>query len=81
MQSEVAVTTCAGENLDLLAERVPDKVTESVRRELGALLGGGVIAEPAQPRTHECDGLTGHCVAPAPPVALTRWPLPGRLRP
>lgn len=79
MQSEVAVTTCAADYLDLLAERVPDKVTKCV---LGALLGGGgVIAEPAQLRTDECDGLTGYRVTPAPSVALTRWPLPDRLRP
>ena len=66
MQTEVSVTTYAAEYLDILAERVPGQVTDAVRRELGGLLGdGGVIAEPAQLRTYECDGLTGYRVTPA----------------
>jgi glycolate oxidase len=41
-------------------------VTEAVRAELSAVLSpGGVIAEPAQLRTYECDGLTGYRVTPA----------------
>jgi hypothetical protein len=66
MQTEVSVTTYAAEYLDILAERVPGQVTDTVRRELGGLLGeGGVIAEAAQLRTYECDGLTGYRVTPA----------------
>ena len=36
-----------------------------VRRFEDALGPGGVITEPEQLRTYECDGLTGHRVVPA----------------
>jgi glycolate dehydrogenase FAD-linked subunit len=41
-------------------------VTEDLRREMVGLLGaGGVISEPAQLATYECDGLAGYRVTPA----------------
>jgi glycolate oxidase len=52
--------------LDLVAEKATGKVTEAVRREIGEIVGeGGLISEPAQLRTYECDGLTGFRVVPA----------------
>jgi glycolate oxidase len=52
--------------LDLVAERATGRVTPEVRREIGNLVGeGGLIVEPAQLRTYECDGLTGFRVVPA----------------
>jgi glycolate oxidase len=52
--------------LELVAERATGRVNDAVREEIGALLGpGGVICEPAQLRTYECDGLTGYRVVPA----------------
>jgi glycolate oxidase len=52
--------------LELVAERATGRVNDAVREEIGALLGpGGVISEPAQLRTYECDGLTGYRVVPA----------------
>jgi glycolate oxidase len=52
--------------VELVAEKATGQVTDSVRREIGELVGvGGVIAEPAQLRTYECDGLTGFRVVPA----------------
>jgi glycolate oxidase len=60
------MTTYATEYLELLAERTPGRVTEAIRRELGGLVSpGGLISEPAQLRTYECDGLTGYRVTPA----------------
>jgi glycolate oxidase len=47
-------------------------VTEDLRRELLAACGpGGVISEPAQLATYECDGLTGYRVTPAVVVLPT----------
>ena len=52
--------------LDLVAEKATGRVTAEVRREIGGLVSeGGLIAEPAQLRTYECDGLTGFRVVPA----------------
>ncbi len=52
--------------LDLVTEKATGRVTEEVRREIGGLVSeGGVISEPAQLRTYECDGLTGFRVVPA----------------
>src|ERR687883_1813287 len=52
--------------LELVAERATGRVTEEVRREIGGLVSeGGLISEPAQLRTYECDGLTGFRVVPA----------------
>jgi len=52
--------------LDLVAEKPTGRVTEQVRREIGGLVSeGGLISEPAQLRTYECDGLTGFRVVPA----------------
>ena len=52
--------------LDLVAEKATGRVTEEVRREIGGLVSeGGVISEPAELRTYECDGLTGFQVVPA----------------
>ena len=52
--------------LELVSERATGRVTEQIRREIGGLVSeGGLIAEPAQLRTYECDGLTGFRVAPA----------------
>src|SRR3954454_987007 len=52
--------------LDLVAEKAAGRVTEEVRREIGGVGSeGGVISEPAQLRTYECDGLTGFRVVPA----------------
>jgi glycolate oxidase len=51
---------------ELVEERATGRVTKAVVRELGGLVGdGGLIAEPAQLRTYECDGLTGYRVTPA----------------
>jgi glycolate oxidase len=58
----------AGETtyLELVAEKATGRVTDEVRREIGELVGeGGLISEPAQLRTYECDGLTGFRVVPA----------------
>jgi glycolate oxidase len=39
---------------------------ETLERRLAGVLGpGGIVREPAQLRTYECDGLTGHRVQPA----------------
>jgi len=52
--------------LDLVAERAMGSVDAEVRREIAGLVGDeGVISEPAQLRTYECDGLTGFRVIPA----------------
>ena len=52
--------------LELIAERETGRVTEAVRQEIAGLVGeGGLISEPAQLRTYECDGLTGYRVTPA----------------
>jgi glycolate oxidase len=52
--------------LELVGERATGRVTEGIRREIGGLVGeGGLISEPAQLRTYECDGLTGFRVVPA----------------
>jgi glycolate oxidase len=52
--------------LELVAEKATGRVTEAVRREIGELVGaGGLVSEPAQLRTYECDGLTGFRVIPA----------------
>jgi len=52
--------------LELVSERATGRVTEQICREIGGLVSeGGLIAEPAQLRTYECDGLTGFRVAPA----------------
>ncbi len=52
--------------LDLVTEKATGRVTEEVRREIGGLVSeGGLISEPAQLRTYECDGLTGFRVVPA----------------
>jgi glycolate oxidase len=52
--------------LDLVAEKATGRVSAEIRREIAGLVGdGGVIAEPAQLRTYECDGLTGFRVIPA----------------
>ncbi|HZA12733.1 FAD-linked oxidase C-terminal domain-containing protein [Mycobacterium sp.] len=52
--------------LDLVAEKGTGRVTDEVRREIGDLVSeGGLITEPAQLRTYECDGLTGFRVVPA----------------
>jgi glycolate oxidase len=52
--------------LELVAERATGRVTDTVRREIAGLLSqGGLITEPAQLRTYECDGLTGYRVVPA----------------
>ena len=52
--------------LDLVTEKATGRVTEQVRREIGGLVSeGGLISEPAQLRTYECDGLTGFRVVPA----------------
>ena len=40
-----------------------------------------VLSDPVRCRVYECDGLTGYRVTPAPSLALTRCPLPDRLRP
>ena len=66
------------EYAELVAERATGKVSDAVRREIGGLVGpGGLITEPAQLRTYECDGLTGTgsprpwwCCRRAP----RRWP-------
>jgi len=52
--------------LELVAEKADGRVTAEVRREIAGIVGpGGVISEPAQLRTYECDGLTGFRVVPA----------------
>src|SRR3954466_1708544 len=52
--------------LELVGEKATGQVTEEGRREIGGLVSeGGVISEPAQLRTYECDGLTGFRVVPA----------------
>jgi glycolate oxidase len=52
--------------VELVEERATGKVTDAIRREIGDLVGeGGLISEPAQLRTYECDGLTGYKVTPA----------------
>src|SRR5262249_39282388 len=57
------VTTEYGE---LVSERATGKVSDPVRREIASLVEpGGVISQPAQLRTYECDGLTGYRVTPA----------------
>ncbi len=52
--------------LELVAERAHGQVTDAVRTEIAGLVSaGGLITEPAQLRTYECDGLTGYRVVPA----------------
>ena len=52
--------------LELVEEKATGRVSDAVRREIGGLVGqGGLISEPAQLRTYECDGLTGFRVVPA----------------
>ena len=52
--------------VELVAEKATGRVTDAVRREIASLVGhGGLISEPAQLRTYECDGLTGFRVVPA----------------
>jgi glycolate oxidase len=52
--------------VDLVADPAAGRVTPSVVAEIRAVVGdAGVITEPAQLRTYECDGLTGFRVAPA----------------
>ena len=52
--------------VELVAEKATGRVTDAVRREIAGLVGdGGLISEPAQLRTYECDGLTGFRVVPA----------------
>ena len=59
-------TTYLPDYLELIAERKTGRVTEAVRQEIAGLVGeGGLISEPAQLRTYECDGLTGYRVTPA----------------
>jgi len=60
------MTTYAPEYLDLVTPRDVGRVTEAFRREIAGLVGeGGLISEPAQLHTYECDGLTGYRVVPA----------------
>ena len=60
------MTTYLPDYLELIAERDTGRVTEAVRQEIAGLVGeGGLISEPAQLRTYECDGLTGYRVTPA----------------
>ena len=60
------MTTYAPEYLDLVRDRAAGRVTEAFRREIAGLVGeGGLISEPAQLRTYECDGITGYRVVPA----------------
>jgi glycolate oxidase len=60
------MTTYAPEYLDLVRDRAAGRVTEAFRREIAGLVGeGGLISEPAQLHTYECDGLTGYRVTPA----------------
>jgi glycolate oxidase len=52
--------------LDLVAEKATGRVTADVQDEIAGLVSpGGLITEPAQLRTYECDGLTGFRVVPA----------------
>jgi glycolate oxidase len=52
--------------VELVAEKATGRVTDPVRREIAGLVGdAGLISEPAQLRTYECDGLTGFRVVPA----------------
>jgi glycolate oxidase len=52
--------------LELMADEATGKVTDAFRNEIRGVVGaGGVISEPAQLRTYECDGLTGYRVVPA----------------
>jgi glycolate oxidase len=52
--------------VDLVADPAAGRVTPSLVAEIRAVVGdAGVITEPAQLRTYECDGLTGFRVAPA----------------
>ncbi|RFU22010.1 FAD-linked oxidase C-terminal domain-containing protein [Geodermatophilus marinus] len=60
------MTTYAGEYLDLLPEPPAGRVTAAFRADVARAVGpGGLITEPAQLRTYECDGLTGYRVTPA----------------
>ncbi|MEO8749103.1 MAG: FAD-binding protein, partial [Allobranchiibius sp.] len=44
----------------------PKTITTQLRRQFVAAVGeSGVISEPAQLRTYECDGLTGYRMTPA----------------
>jgi glycolate oxidase len=62
----VEAVTMTTTYLELVSERATGRVTEQICREIGGLVSeGGLIAEPAQLRTYECDGLTGFRVAPA----------------
>src|SRR5215218_5480866 len=61
-----AVTIYAQEYLDLLTDGSSGKVTASFREEVARVVSpGGLITEPAQLHTYECDGLTGYRVTPA----------------
>jgi glycolate oxidase len=52
--------------LELVAEKADGRVTPEITREIAGLVSpGGLISEPAQLRTYECDGLTGFRVTPA----------------
>jgi glycolate oxidase len=52
--------------LELVAEKATGRVTDEIKREIGALVAeDGLVSAPAQLRTYECDGLTGFRVVPA----------------
>jgi glycolate oxidase len=60
------MTSYAQEYLDLLPGDAGGKVTAGFREEVARVVGhGGLISEPAQLHTYECDGLTGYRVTPA----------------
>jgi glycolate oxidase len=60
------MTIYAQEYLDLLADDSGGKVTAGFREEVARVVSpGGLITEPAQLHTYECDGLTGYRVTPA----------------
>jgi glycolate oxidase len=60
------VTVYAQEYLDLLTDGSTGKVTADFRAEVARVVSpGGLISEPAQLHTYECDGLTGYRVTPA----------------
>jgi hypothetical protein len=47
----------AASYMELIAEKATVRATEAVCREIAGLVGeGGLISEPAQLRTYECDG-------------------------
>ncbi len=60
------MTVYAQEYLDLLTDGSTGKVTADFRAEVARVVSpGGLISEPAQLHTYECDGLTGYRVTPA----------------